>query len=215
MGDFYIHFTPDYSRVVPNDSYKYFNKPFGLLHWLQHGLGLGGNTTTTTPTTLNDAIVMLLDPDMVLLRPMTHDFTDRDDIEWIVDQEHPEPATKVVRHGFPIAQQDGYLDNHWMQLNLTYIVNGPVRNKPNPSDGPRIWNSGPPYMATVKDMYAMALKWADFVPRVHHVYPELYAGKPLTLDEHCQGRILWLLSNHSALLSSGRNVWPHHGDGST
>jgi peptidyl serine alpha-galactosyltransferase len=143
---------------------------------MQHSLGMGSNTTTPSAD-LEDAIIMLLDPDMVLLRPMSHDYSDRPDIEWIVDDQHPEPATKVVRHGFPIAQQDGYLGNNWMKLNLTYIVNGPVRETPILADGPRIWNSGPPYLATVRDMYAIALKWVDFVPRVHHVYPELYAGE--------------------------------------
>ncbi|GKY98799.1 hypothetical protein MPSEU_000836100 [Mayamaea pseudoterrestris] len=172
MGNFYLYFTPDYSNIVKHVNYKYFNKPFGLLHWMQHGLGLG---TSSTNQSLDDAIIMLLDPDMVLRYPMSHDYTDRPDMEWIVDEAHPEPATKMVRHGFPIAQQDGYLRNEWMYLNLTYIVNGTLREQPRDVDGPRIWNTGPPYLATVKDMYALALAWVEFVPRVHELFPQLFA----------------------------------------
>jgi hypothetical protein len=177
---------------------------------MQHGLGIGVNTTTPA---LEDAIVMLLDPDMVLLRPLSHDFTDRNDIEWIVDDNHPEPATKVVKHGFPIAQQDGYLSSEWMSFNLTYIVNGTLREKPVESDGPRIWNSGPPYMATVKDMYAMAQKWVEFVPRVHHVYPQLFAGKSIC-RLLCGGwkiRICSLTMTVCSMLLRHRNVWPCYG----
>ena len=31
---FKIHFTPDYSNVRKDADYKYFNKPFGVKHWM-------------------------------------------------------------------------------------------------------------------------------------------------------------------------------------
>ncbi len=34
---------------------------------------------------------------------------------------------------------------------------------------------GPPYLATVRDMYNIAKKWVEFVPKVHAEYPHLLA----------------------------------------
>jgi hypothetical protein len=45
---FHIHFTPEYSRIKPGVKYKYFNKPFGMKHWMEHALGYPHNTTTET-----------------------------------------------------------------------------------------------------------------------------------------------------------------------
>jgi hypothetical protein len=163
MGDFHIHFTPDFSRLHLADGrpYKYMNKPYGLRHWFEHALGLGPNTTATKE--LEDSIVILMDPDMILLRPLVHDFTD-ESVMWVEDK----PASKIVRHGFPIAQQDGYLNNDWMDLPLNYTK---VPDK----DGPKHWNSGPPYLATVKDMYRLTLGWTSWAPKVLNVYPHLFA----------------------------------------
>lgn len=52
---FLVHFTPDYSRVA-GDSYKYFNKPFGLQHWMEYGLKYNEKKEH------QDAIIMILDP---------------------------------------------------------------------------------------------------------------------------------------------------------
>src|SRR3569623_1261929 len=89
---------------------------------MEHGLGMGqqnGTLSTEGLKLLEDGIVMLIDPDMVLLRPLSHDFTN-EEVIWI-----GEPRTLVVCHGFPIAQQDGYLANKWMYLNWTYITGLP------------------------------------------------------------------------------------------
>jgi hypothetical protein len=104
MSDkFHVHFTPNYAtvrKVHGKHAYKYMNKPYGLRHWLENALGL--MEETTVDASIRDSIVMLLDPDMILLRPLIHDFTD-EHVMWIDD----DPVTKVVKHGFPIAQQDG------------------------------------------------------------------------------------------------------------
>merc|ERR1719162_2324712 len=105
------------------------NKPYGLLDWmtttfptLSHHLY--NNVTNTTYANANDdvtdeknGIVMLLDPDMILLRPLVHDFTN-EDVIFASDEyyEHEksnnknnkrkrEGINKVVSHGSPIAQQ--------------------------------------------------------------------------------------------------------------
>lgn len=173
--NFFVHFTPDYSRLRLSggkDAYKYMNKPYGLRHWMEHALGM--RTNQTNSAAVEDGIVFLMDPDMILLRPIVHDFSDVNNHLWVEN----EPLTKVVRHGFPIAQQDGYLNNEWMKLNFSYIVNRPEGafvSRPALEDGPRLWNTGPPYLATVKDMYQIAVTWTEYAPRVLDVYPKLFA----------------------------------------
>ena len=105
MSDrFNVHFTPSYSALEKahgKHPYKYMNKPYGLRSWMTHALGIR-NIQTIIPRELADSIVMLLDPDMILLRPLLHDFSN-EKVIWVEDN----PATKVVKQGFPISQQDG------------------------------------------------------------------------------------------------------------
>lgn len=104
MSDrFYLHHTKDFSTVKKlrgSESYKYMNKPFGLRDWMENALGLSEDKEIDPE--MAESVVMLLDPDMVLLRPLVHDFTN-EDVEWV----EKDPASKVVAKGFPIAQQDG------------------------------------------------------------------------------------------------------------
>ena len=138
---------------------------------MEHALGMNQKDNHTDE--LMDGIVMLLDPDMILLRPLTHDFTHQN-VLWAEDAQ---PATTVVRHGYPMAQQDGYLGIEWMQLNASYISNKPEGSyrEAEKNSGPRIWNSGPPYLATVSDMYKIAFLWSEYTPRILDVFPELFA----------------------------------------
>ena len=164
---FFLHLTPDFSRSKEyirfgKARYKYMNKPYGLLHWLQH--------TFQKDTADQDGIVFLMDPDMILLRPIVHDYTHQ---EVLFVEENP--TKRRVEHGFPMAQQDGYLTNEWMKLNASYITNGGNISHIQWADGPKHYNTGPPYLATVKDMLAIAKGWADYAPRVYEIHPKLFA----------------------------------------
>ena len=175
--NFHVHFTPDFSQVqhhVDNDKtrkYKYMNKPFSLKHWLENELGYGENNLNTK---YDDDIVFLVDPDMILLKPLTHDFRNDPTVQLI---DKPDAEHKVVRRGHPMAQQDGYLSNTWMALDMEKITldkNSPVlaiKQK----DGFTHWNAGPPYIFTALDGYKIATKWVDFAPRVVLQFPNLFA----------------------------------------
>ena len=68
----WLRTTPDFSRCTGCIRFgrarcKYMNKPYGLLHWLQH--------TFQKDTADQDGIVILMHPDMILLRPIVHDYT--------------------------------------------------------------------------------------------------------------------------------------------
>ena len=176
---FHLHLTPSYSRVrlaYGKDPYKYMNKPYGMRHWMENALGLGftvsqNSTTAEQHRRLLDGIVILMDPDMILLRPIGHDFSG--DVEQWVDGQRP--SITKVQHGHPIAQQDGYLSNEWMTLNYSYITQDESVRRPDWKSGPRQWNTGPPYLATVADMFRIVCLWTETAPRTLDVYPKLFA----------------------------------------
>jgi hypothetical protein len=171
------------------------------------------NTITHNHTDeLMDGIVMLLDPDMILLRPLIHDFTH----QHVLWAENAQPATTVVRHGYPMAQQDGYLSSEWMDFDASYITNKPEGSYKGAEeeDGPRLWNSGPPYLATVSDMYNIAPLWSEYTPRVLDVFPKLFAEMygfvvatmqlelPMTL-------LRSIVVSGSSETNPDREGWPH------
>ncbi|KAL7560899.1 hypothetical protein ACA910_008181 [Epithemia clementina (nom. ined.)] len=182
---FHIHFTPDFSKVKKSNGapYKYMNKPYGLRHWMEHGPLQMYNSSSlswsSSSSSKEDDIVILMDPDMILLRPLTHDFTE---VSNHLFAESKSPRTRFVRHGFPMAQQDGYLSNAWMSLNLSHVVgpadrtnnNTPIAMPPK-HEGFLYWNTGPPYLVTVRDMYQIVQKWTEYTPRVLDLYPKLFA----------------------------------------
>jgi len=58
---FHVHFTPDFKTDGHSKKkYDFYNKPFGMHHWLEHA----------HPPIPDDTIIMLIDPDFVFLRPL-------------------------------------------------------------------------------------------------------------------------------------------------
>jgi hypothetical protein len=197
---FKLHLTPGYHKSLTEGShYKYMNKPYGLRNWMEsafpnmmikskqnNNYSINNTTSTIINTDANEeenGIVMLLDPDMILLRPLVHDFTNEDVIfaDETIDGSDGNAKNrnnnKIVSNGNPIAQQDAYLDSKWSKLNITFVTDGKKLPKDfnGRIDGPLYWNTGPPYLATVHDMYNIATLWCDYAPRVYKIHPELFA----------------------------------------
>jgi hypothetical protein len=64
--NFLIHFTPEFGKQLEGVSFqdtKYWNKPFGLKHWLEHRFGYRYEGDISTE--YDDDIVVLVDPDML------------------------------------------------------------------------------------------------------------------------------------------------------
>jgi hypothetical protein len=186
--NFHVHLTPDFSLIDHHEHnnrkefYKYMNKPFALRHWLENVLGYkkSDDEKVSMNPKYDDDVVFLIDPDMILLQPLTHDFSapKYETIIWVQpDKELQAPDAKVVRRGHPFSQQDGYLGNNWLNLDLTAVTldaKSPV-HAIKASDGPKHWNSGPPYILTAHDAYRVADLWTAFAPRVHKQFPKLFA----------------------------------------
>lgn len=171
---FHIHFAPDYKEILKDNKgrhYPYFNKPFGLLHWIQ-------DEKSNKHIHPHD-IVILLDPDMILLRPFQHDYSnDARNSQALFAT--PDGKRKYrVENGFAFAQQYQLGANMFKRVNYTYIagVNSPAKRLKNVTLHDALENHlvGAPYSATAHDMFHIAKKWSEFVPRVHDEFPYLNA----------------------------------------
>ena len=179
LQTFEMHITPGFDDSGGGDQ-KYFNKPNGLLHWMEQSLGFDGRSDHED----DDSIVIILDPDMMLLRPITEDFTSKNYVAgWtdsantrkhsseghdLVDYQHD-----IVAHGRPHAQRYGY-GNAWLTAiegHMEEIV-GPDSPalKVGIDDARDYYPAGPPYVATGKDMYQIAVHWVKFLPKYHKYF---------------------------------------------
>mmetsp|Transcript_54818 Transcript_54818/g.164058 ORF Transcript_54818/g.164058 Transcript_54818/m.164058 type:complete len:543 (-) Transcript_54818:1065-2693(-) len=179
---FRIHLTPHFSSVKDKveghekKDYKYFNKPFGLRHWIEESTTMGlhdenGKVEVKFP----DSVIILIDPDMIILRPITTDFSSDRDV--IIPKRVLKDRKMRLEEGIPFGQAYG-MGAHWKDFDMDSIIGKGV---PSPArDLPRIegllrYAVGPPYLANAKDMHSIAVKWTDFVPGVYEQYPKLLA----------------------------------------
>ena len=174
MSDrFHLHITPDFSRTaIPGSNYKYANKPFGMLHFLNNVLQYHHSEEESNDH--DDTILILMDPDQMIIRPFTNDFSESNEV-WRPTKSKLPIRTKV-QHGSPFGQQYGFALQWKTKVNATYVANGTTRIETMDMDEAKgHYALGPPYIATARDMYAIANKWTEFLPRVHDNYPHLLA----------------------------------------
>jgi hypothetical protein len=171
-GRFQIHFTPDFSRLKPGIMYKYWNKPFGMKHWMENALGFPKSPIN------EDAIVILMDPDQMIVRPFRNN--DFSHTIWAKTAEPPsgwEPRTRI-EHGKPMGQKYGFRLQWKDKINMKLVLQEgettPIDEMPN-DEAFRGYTVGPPYIATARDMYAIVTKWTEFALPVHDQYPHLLA----------------------------------------
>lgn len=173
MSDrFSLHITPEYSKLVkPPLTYKFFNKPFGMLDFLENVMKF---PSAEGARLHDDTIILLLDPDQMIIRPFTNDFSQSTEV-WRPTKSKI-PVYSKVEHGRPFGQQYGFGLQWKTKVDAKYVANGTTRVEDMDMEEVRgHYALGPPYIATARDMYAIAKKWTEFVPRVHDNYPHLLA----------------------------------------
>jgi hypothetical protein len=142
-----------------------------------HKLGYYPNNSTQH----DDEIIILIDPDMLLQKPLVNNFESStvDDEFWIqYYQLNPSLRISKVSHGHPMAQAYNF-GGTWLKAamhKLTYVVgsHSPVHNI-SIQDARRFYAAGPPYMLTARDMYQVTVHWTDFLPRLFEIHPEFMA----------------------------------------
>lgn len=169
---FKLHLTPEFSKVKDSngnktgEKYNFFNKPFGILHWL--------NEQLKSKSISEDDIVILVDPDQIITRPITYDFSNESDHIFVKGKKEWKLKTKVA-HGVPFAQKFGFGSN-WQKRNIADIAgsDSPALNVL-PPEARSHYPAGPPYLATARDFHQIAVKWAEYVPLVYKEHPYLMA----------------------------------------
>jgi hypothetical protein len=164
---FHLHLTHDFSKVKPGINFKYFNKPFGMQHWLTNVLGYPDNHVH------DGTIIILLDPDQLILRPFTNDFSNSNEI-WRLKK--PGEKQLKIEHGAPFAQQYGF-GMQWLdEVEMDHIApDSPVVTMERKEAEKYYFAMGPPYIATARDMFSIVTKWCEFVPKIYDDYPHLLA----------------------------------------
>jgi hypothetical protein len=163
---FFLHLTPDFSKVKPGVVFWYFNKPFGMQHWLTNALGYPDNHKVH-----DDTIIILLDPDQIILRPFTNDFSNSTEV-WRLDKGHK----LKVEHGAPFAQQYEFGLQWKTRVKMDRIApDSPVVTMKNRMALQYYTAMGPPYIATARNMFSIVTKWCEFVPKIYDEYPHLLA----------------------------------------
>ena len=133
---FHLHLSPEF-RDLGSENHnmsknfavtKYFNKPFGLLHWMEQEMKYKKGGTNM------DTILILVDPDMLLLRPITGDYINDESMLW----EDPSLNNKnernngvrgtKVEHGNPLGSRYGYGAIPFRKFDLMKII--PDKNSP-------------------------------------------------------------------------------------
>ena len=110
---FRILFTPKLSDIIDKDGnkngdeYKFFNKPFGVKYYLENSSDFGWDEKAGKMTGVEDnAAVFIIDPDMILLKPLTTDFSDSSVELWQPFQNEIRRKQKV-EPGTPFGQTYG------------------------------------------------------------------------------------------------------------
>lgn len=152
---FHLHLTPNYSKAAGNKHpYKFFNKPMGLRHWMEHGLGFPHSSEN------DDTIFVVLDPDQFILQPFVQDFTDQEQL-WITDE------YRKVEKGRPMAAAYGFATDWIYDIDIDGILNSSTMPSPlrtwQEADIRRHYTVGPPYLAVGLDMFQIVKTWSEFV----------------------------------------------------
>jgi hypothetical protein len=162
---FHLHLTPDFSEVRPGINLKYHNKPFGMQHWLQNVLGYPDNHVQ------DDTIIILMDPDQLILRPFTNDFSNSNEI-WRL--KNPGDRQLKVEHGAPFAQQYGFGLQWLNEVKMDHIgLDSPIATMERKEAEKYYYAMGPPYIATARDMFSIVTKWCEFANKIYDDFPPM------------------------------------------
>lgn len=155
-----VYFTPDFKRdAKTKKKYDFYNKPYGLHHWLQHA----------DPPVPDGTVVILIDPDMIILRPLSLQVAGYPTLLKLpsyTEQDYP-PA--FVGKGHAAAQIYG-LGAPWAtaskNFNRTHVcgVGSPCLEVQR-LEGEKFYSVGPPYLVEKSDLLRLTNSWTSFVPK--------------------------------------------------
>jgi len=176
---FKIIFTPKFSHVdedkdTDTGDYKFFNKPFGTKYYIENSSDFGWDESSGKLTKAQDnEVIFILDPDMLLLQPLTTDFSDSNVKFWKPFHKDVLERKKKVTPGAMFGQTYG-LGTKWKQFDSLAGPNSPARDV-DERNASLLYQVGPPYIGVASDMYRVVNRWAELVRAVYKEKPQLLA----------------------------------------
>lgn len=166
-----VHFAPNTQVKDHNGhTYKYANKPLGMMHWLN-------NANPPIPPTTT---IALIDPDFFFLRPIWHDSFDSPDKFFASGDAVHTPMPPKMKKGTMVSQRYGIGGTPWrkgpgkngqkawgLKEYLTSIgrPNSPANDADLNEESAGTWYSfGAPYIALAEDWLPIATNWTGLMP---------------------------------------------------
>lgn len=184
-GRFHLHFGPAHPKQAEvgglRKHMKYFNMPFGVQHWME--VVLGYSPTDSSSENIHDStIIMLLDHDQAILRPLVHDFAGQREI-WKQNKAKPNthPLFKVVP-GNIIAQHSDFPSEWWNLLEMPehpLAAKGIAQMKALGRDVVEShYAAGLPIISTARDFYTLVQHWNEFTYPMYQKLEEKILKEP-------------------------------------
>jgi len=216
---FHIYLTPDYTQIKNSDTgvmeeCKFMNKPHGMKYWMEqsHELDFKAHGTFDGAPTEHD-IIIVIDPDMILIRPILNDFSNPK-FSMIAKERRdnmitPSDKKFKVSKGFPFAQLAGHGEKNWHEFDLAKITGDPNTKAKNVDehDSRMYFVPGEPMMATTGDMYNLVTKWTEFAGRTFDEFPKGWAEQVAFRIAAAHLELRFTLVN--SLIISDPEAWTH------
>jgi hypothetical protein len=166
-----VHITPVFDLGEGKDYFPFYNKPFGLQHWL-------GNADPP----IEEEYIAVIDPDFIFLKPFdpfqlnkeTMIFTGRNPKDIAYANEHNVPS-----QGHPVGQQYGIGPKwvHWMQDIPDFITKVDLTNSPakdvSLDEANQYYSVGPPYILHKEDARKLVDSWVGYMIKIRENFPKL------------------------------------------
>ncbi|OEU11294.1 hypothetical protein FRACYDRAFT_138722, partial [Fragilariopsis cylindrus CCMP1102] len=185
--NFLLHFTPEFGKQLVEEGIsfqktKYWNKPFGLHHWMVHRFGYTmwsetDDSIITVPE-YDNHIIVLVDPDMLMQKPFVNDFSKVPIDHWNKYYRNNMGIGKV-QQGHPAAQ-DYSFGSKWLDPvhdHLDDIIGSTTSlvHDVTHDEAQYLYAAGPPYWMTARDAYRISVKWSEFLPKIFKYHPVFMA----------------------------------------
>ena len=141
-------------------------QPFGYLHWMNHALRYPYNHEK-----YDNVTYILMDPDQILMRPFTNNFTLGNEI-W----GGPFRDKRIVERGQPFAQEYALGTKFMMGVDMKKIATKndlPSKVSSIKESEVLAYMVGPPYILKGFDLWRVVNKWVELAP---HVYDQVRVG---------------------------------------
>jgi len=180
---FHLHFAPAHPQQEAigglRKFLKYFNRPYGIQHWMATTMGYS-ETQTSTPH--DDTVIVIMDPDMIMLRPFPDELSTKDEKElWYMNLGNA--MAQEIMQGHPMAQRRPYPTTWWKGVDPSNlpatVVEGIARLQQLDTIAVgQHYAAGPPFLAVARDAYSLLRIWNEATYPLYKALDEMIIREP-------------------------------------